>query len=88
MMLLIEPLACGYVDDLPEDYRATAQSYSRQRDLILDDGRSLSNLLLKVMSRWSAQLLQCNEVYLASKRERATWGDIFIHNVNNAIHVS
>jgi hypothetical protein len=62
--LIIEPLACGYLDDLPADYRKSRQVFCKQRDLILDDGISISEILFSEMARRSAQLLKSSTVYL------------------------
>ncbi|KAG2187214.1 hypothetical protein INT44_004886, partial [Umbelopsis vinacea] len=65
---IIEPLTCGYMDDLPADYRKSAQVFCKQRDLILDDGNSISEILFSEMARWSAQLLKCSTVYLLNEQ--------------------
>ncbi|KAH8555147.1 hypothetical protein BGW37DRAFT_525256 [Umbelopsis sp. PMI_123] len=65
---IIEPLACGYIDDLPADYRTSVQVFCEQRDLILDNGCSTSEILFSKMSKWSAQLLQCRSVYLLNEQ--------------------
>ena len=65
--LLIEPLACGYIDCLPEHYRANVSTYTQQRDLILDNTHAVaSDLLFRVIPRWSAQLLRSDTIYLVS----------------------
>ncbi|GAB5593861.1 hypothetical protein Unana1_08761 [Umbelopsis nana] len=66
---IIEPLACGYIDCLPEHYRANVSTYTQQRDLILDNTHAVaSDLLFRVIPRWSAQLLRSDTIYLLNEQ--------------------